>query len=273
MALGRLAPGDPPQAVLLDGLGTLLALPPPWPAFAQTLYARHGLRLEPAAAERAFRAEIAYYRAHHPEGRDAETLRALRRRCAKVLRGELPPAARHALTVGQVTDAMLAALRFEVYPEVPATLRALRAAGLRLVVVSNWDVSLPAVLADLGLAELLDGVITSGALGIPKPAPAIFRAALELAETPARLALHVGDSPALDVAGARAAGIAAVLLHRPGAAGEAVDAAPPTGQSRPGGEARSRPAGVDRGPGAHSAEDRAAAAGAPVIASLAELLA
>ena len=50
-----------------------------------------------------------------------------------------------------VAGALLAALRFRAFPEAPAVLRALRARGARLVVVSNWDVSLHDVLERTGL--------------------------------------------------------------------------------------------------------------------------
>ncbi|HUN78002.1 MAG TPA: HAD-IA family hydrolase [Solirubrobacteraceae bacterium] len=204
------------RVVLLDGLGTLLSLAPPAAELARGLRERYGLRLEAGDAERALAAEIDYYRAHHHEGRDESTLAELRGRCAAVLRAALPEAVAAALDEAQLRGAMLDALRFFAYPEVPATLGALRRRGLELVVVSNWDVSLPAVLADLGLRELLDGVVTSAEVGRPKPDPAIFRAALRLAGASPAQALHVGDSPELDLAGARAAGISAVLLDRSG---------------------------------------------------------
>jgi putative hydrolase of the HAD superfamily len=212
------------RAVLLDALGTLVALRPPWLELERRLRAEHGLRLAPGDAERAFRAEIAYYRAHHCEGSDTETLADLRRRCAAVLRRELPAAIRDALTIEQVGAAMLACLRFEVYPDARATLPALRARGLKLVVVSNWDVSLPAVLGAAGLADMLDGVLTSAAVGAPKPSVAIFEAALALAGVAPERAVHVGDSLAHDVLGARAAGIAPVLLRRAGASDTQADA-------------------------------------------------
>jgi putative hydrolase of the HAD superfamily len=98
-------------------------------------------------------------------------------------------------------------------------LAAARAAGRRLVVVSNWDVSLDEVLDRLGLAPMLDGVVTSAALGERKPSPAIFEHALELAGVAAHEAIHVGDSVAEDVGGARAAGIEAVLIKRDGGPG------------------------------------------------------
>ncbi len=90
--------------------------------------------------------------------------------------------------------------------------------GLRLVCVSNWDVSLPEVLERCGLGGALDGVVTSALAGVRKPDPAIFAPALELARLPAGDALYVGDTPAEDLAAARAAGIPALLIDRAGGA-------------------------------------------------------
>jgi putative hydrolase of the HAD superfamily len=204
-----------PRAVLLDALGTLVELVPPWPALMRELGAR-GADVDESAARAALLAEIAYYRAHHDEARDAAALAGLRARCAEVLREALPPPARD-LAPADVLAALMASLEFRPYPEVPRTLARLRHAGARLVVVSNWDVSLHEVLARTGLATLVDGAVTSAELGAAKPAPAIFARALELAGgvAPDR-ALHAGDSVEADVAGARAAGIEAVLVVRDG---------------------------------------------------------
>jgi putative hydrolase of the HAD superfamily len=82
------------------------------------------------------------------------------------------------------------------------------------MVVSNWDVSLAGVLDQLGLSSYLDGVLTSAGAGARKPDPVIFDRALGLADATASEAVHVGDSPSEDVAGARAAGIGAILIDR-----------------------------------------------------------
>jgi putative hydrolase of the HAD superfamily len=202
------------DAVLLDGLGTLVALEPPWPALVERVRDVHGVELSLADAERAFGAEIAYYRAHHHEGRDLSALVDLRRRCAEVLRAQLPPRVMGALSLEQLTTAMLDALRFVAYPDAPAALARLRARGLTLVVLSNWDVSLPGVLRSVGLDGLVDGVVTSAEVGYPKPAPEMFAAALALAGCVPGHAVHVGDSLDQDVHGALAAGVRAVLLRR-----------------------------------------------------------
>ena len=85
--------------------------------------------------------------------------------------------------------------------------------------VSNWDVSLHVVLKRLGVAQLVDAVLTSAEAGVRKPAPGIFHRALELAGVEAVKARHVGDSLQEDVAGARAAGIEPILIRRQGSAG------------------------------------------------------
>jgi putative hydrolase of the HAD superfamily len=104
-----------------------------------------------------------------------------------------------------------------------------RGDGIRLIVASNWDVSLHDVLAATGLRELLDGVVTSAEAGAAKPAGAVFAAALEAGRADAADAVHIGDSLDEDVAGAHAAGIAAVLLIRDGSATPAAAGVPVIG--------------------------------------------
>src|SRR5262249_61285957 len=114
------------------------------------------------------------------------------------------------LGVDVPVEALLDALRFFAYPDAAPALRALRLEGFRTVVVSNWDHSLHARLHETGLAALVDGALASAEVGAAKPDRAIFTAALELAG--AEGGWHVGDTPAADVDGARAAGPQAGLL-------------------------------------------------------------
>jgi putative hydrolase of the HAD superfamily len=207
-------------AVLLDALGTLVALEPPAPRLRRLL-AREGHEVSEERATAGFAAEISYYLEHHLEGYDATSLADLRDRCAWVL---LEALALPGLDHASARRAMLAALRFEPFPEVAGVLRRLRERGHALVVVSNWDCSLPDRLAGAGLLELVDGVITSATARAAKPDPAIFAAALEIAEARPEQAVHVGDSPDKDVAGARAAGIRPLLLCRDGRPPDSVEA-------------------------------------------------
>jgi len=204
------------RALLLDALGTLVELEPPVAPLRRELRERFGIDVSAEQAGIALRAEIAFYRAHHDDASDRERLADLRRRAASALRAALPPGPARELPLAPLTDALLAALRFRPFEEVPEVLRAARALDLRLVVVSNWDVSLHDVLAETGLAPLLDGVVTSAEVGSSKPDGGIFARGLALAGVDAHEALHVGDSVEHDIAGARAAGIAPVLVARNG---------------------------------------------------------
>ena len=186
---------------------------PPAPLLREALRERLGSDVGEEAATQAIRAEIAFYRAHLHEGRGPADLAGLRERCAAAMRPALPPAVARA-DLAVLTDALMAALRFRAYPEVPEALRALRARGLRLVVLSNWDASLHERLHETGLADLVDGALASAEVGEAKPARGIFTRALALAGAPARDAWHVGDSVEGDVRGAVGAGLRPVLVAR-----------------------------------------------------------
>src|SRR5205807_9720524 len=199
--------GEDVQAILLDALGTLVALEPPGPRLRLEL-GRLGVAVSEAQAAGAISAEIAYYRQHLDEGLDQDAVVALRERCAEVARAALPAeSGAAALDPAAMTNALLASLRFTAFADVRPALEAWRRDGLRLVAVSNWDVSLKDVLERLELAPLLDGIVTSAQAGARKPSRAIFERALALAQVAAPAAIHVGDTIEEDVIGARAAGI------------------------------------------------------------------
>jgi len=99
-----------------------------------------------------------------------------------------------------------------VAPDTVAALDRLRAARLKLGVVSNSDGRVLGALQAAGLTDYFDVVVDSALVGVEKPNPAIFRPALEaLGVSPAE-AVYVGDLYEVDVVGARAAGLEAVLL-------------------------------------------------------------
>ena len=208
-----------PEALLLDALGTLVALEPPTPRLRRALSSGFGISVSESDAERAIAAEIAYYRSHLDEGRDEATLAGLRRACAQAMGGALPSEARERLDPEACVSLLLRSLEFSAFEDVRPSLRDLRDRGLRLVVVSNWDVSLTDVLRRLDLTCLLDGVVTSAGAGARKPEAAIFKRALHLAHAAPSRAAHVGDSLVEDVEGARGAGIEAILLRRDGSSG------------------------------------------------------
>jgi putative hydrolase of the HAD superfamily len=99
-----------------------------------------------------------------------------------------------------------------VPPDVVPALERVRRLGIQIAVVSNANGTLCAKLERLGLAECVDCVIDSAELGIEKPDPRIFERALERLGAAREGTLHVGDIYHVDVVGARAAGLRAMLL-------------------------------------------------------------
>src|SRR5262245_35359311 len=91
-------------------------------------------------------------------------------------------------------------------------LERLRAAGLKLAVVSNSEGNIERMFADVGLLPLLDTVIDSAVVGVAKPDSRIFHLALERLQVSPADAIMVGDSPTADIKGANDAGIRAALL-------------------------------------------------------------
>jgi putative hydrolase of the HAD superfamily len=223
------------RAVLLDALGTLVELQPP-ASRLRALLAESGFEVSEERAAVGFAAEISYYLEHHLEGSDRERLDDLRDRCAAAMMEALElPGLDHATA----RRAMLGSLEFTPYPDALEGLAELRSRGHRLVVVSNWDCSLPHWLGSTGLLELVDGVVTSAEVGAAKPDPKVFQRALVLAGVDGAGAVHVGDSIENDVAGARAAGIRAILVRRDG------DAAAP---QSPASARLASPPGAPKGP-------------------------
>ena len=177
------------DAVTIDAYGTLLELRDPVGSLARVLPG-----FDRAEIDRAFRAELSHYVAHAVEGRDAQSLAKLRADCAGVFNDALGSS----LGGAELVDA----LEFTWVDGAREAVERLRARGLALAVVSNWDVSLHERVDHLGLP-----VITSADVGARKPDPAVFGVALERLGVPASRTLHVGDTEH-DRNAAAAAGIA-----------------------------------------------------------------
>lgn len=189
------------DCVTVDASGTLVVLDDPVSHLRLALR-EHGIEKEPPEIAAAFRAEVGHYSARAVEGRDAGSVAQIRRECCGVFLNELG--------LGLDPDAFLpdfiASYRFRVEDGAKETLEKLRAHGLRIAVVSNWDCSLSETLDQLGLSELVDLAVASALVGAAKPDPKIFRYALERLSAEASRSLHVGDEES-DRAGALATGM------------------------------------------------------------------
>lgn len=196
-------------AVLFDAVGTLIHLREPVGA----TYARVAGGGDPAALDAAFAAAL---RARPPmvfPGLTGDALRAAERAWWQALVADVFAAARTPLPAGAF-EALWAhyagAAAWQAAPQAHAVLAALRTRGVRTAMVSNFDHRLPAVLAALDLAPLIDTVVLPADAGAAKPDPRIFHLALARLGVAPAAALYVGDDAEDDIAGATAAGMRAL---------------------------------------------------------------
>lgn len=109
-------------------------------------------------------------------------------------------------------------ISFNPYRESEEVLEELKRTNVPLYALSNWDIALEEVLADLGWTRFFDDLVVSAIVGAEKPDGAIFEEALRVAGVEPSRAVHVGNDPVSDVRGAARAGIDAVLIDRRGGA-------------------------------------------------------
>ena len=147
--------------------------------------------------------------------RTEEDLAGFRRRNAEIIAAELGIEA----PAEVLTEVAERRIFFNPYPESENVMRQLRAAGLPLYAVSNWDIELAKVIDDLGWTDFFDGVVVSAVLGVEKPEGAIFEEALRVSGVARDRAVHVGNDPVTDVRGASEAGLDTVFVDRRGAGG------------------------------------------------------
>lgn len=116
---------------------------------------------------------------------------------------------------------MIAPLRrahdaFNLWRRVPEglieALAASRAAGLRVAVISNSEGMLPELFERVGLAPSIELVVDSHHEGVRKPDPELFHRAVQRLGVRVERSVYLGDIPGVDVVGANAAGMAAVLV-------------------------------------------------------------
>lgn len=208
----EITPESLPPFLSLDALGTLLEMVDPFDALVGELAAR-GVQVTREEVTPALVDEMTHYRSGMQGAHDEASLHELRLSSTQVLFDGIPPAAQ-ALGFDEVGAALLASVRFRPFPEVMGTLAALGELGVRMVVVSNWDISLHEQLSDSGIDQLVDGALCSAEAGSSKPEPELLLKGLDLIGADPAEAWHVGDDPVNDGGAAQAAGVGAVIVDR-----------------------------------------------------------
>jgi putative hydrolase of the HAD superfamily len=201
---------DPLDCVLFDAGDTLLAPAPSFQGRFVAVAAAHGLSLEEAAVDAAIAAAVRQA-AWPADWTDPATQRGFWTGFYRDVLASLGH-------TGELAEALFEAFSdpagYRLFDDVRPALDVLAGRGITLGVVSNFEPWLEDVLDLQGIRDRFATVAVSGRLGVAKPDPRIFKAALAEAGADPAATLHVGDQPANDVAAARAVGITPVLIDR-----------------------------------------------------------
>ena len=200
----------PVRTLFLDAGGVLVF--PNWQRVSDTL-GRHGIAV---AADALRQAEPAVKFSIDREARIAATTDA--ERGGQYMEGVLeaagvPDGAARQTALSELYAYHSAHNLWEHVPaDVPPALEALKQLGLRLAIVSNANGVVHRAFERGGLSAYFDAIYDSCIEGVEKPDPRFFQVVLQRSGAAAETTLHVGDLYHVDVAGARRAGLRAMLL-------------------------------------------------------------
>lgn len=218
------------RACFFDAVWTLIKPSPPSPVVYAEIAGRFGITADPAAIGRALRASWGPKAAAKREvTRVSGTHEALEREWWRSVVQDA-----FALATGEPCNEECFAAIFDVYgtadawalvPGAVESLQALRAAGVKTGMISNYDARLEGVIEAFALRPLLDVVAYSSAVGWEKPDAPIFEFARGAVDAAPAECVHVGDDAETDVGGARAAGFHALWFVGGGSSASYTEAA------------------------------------------------
>ena len=211
---------DRPELILIDAAGTLIEPAHPVEEIYQRVFAGFGWEADAADLRRSFRDTFGGLGdPHFPDHADGDAAerawwREVVRRTAQAVNIE-PEGETFDQCFDELFEHYAAGSAWSVFPEVMEVLGKMRNRGMKLAVVSNFDRRLHRVLAELGLAERFDLVLTSADVSARKPSPILLCEAMNrLGHGPEATRL-VGDSRSADGGAAEGAGVGAFILDRP----------------------------------------------------------
>ena len=218
-------PGQKPQVIFLDAVGTLFGVAGSVGEIYSDISRQHGIDVEPEALNQSFfRAFQAAPEMAFPNS-DPLTIPQQEydwwRAIAQQTFSSAGVIDRFVDFDGFFADLyahFATAAPWVVYPDVLAALKRWQQQGIDLGIISNFDSRLYRVLVELNLGDYFSSITLSSEAGVAKPDPLIFATALEKHHCDSAQAWHVGDSRTEDVEGARAAGLRGIWLRRPDSA-------------------------------------------------------
>lgn len=203
--------------IVFDAVGTLIEAAPSVPAAYADAARRQGVAVDPAAVRARFRAHFGAAEADELQGPMTTDEARERDRWRRLVGLVLPELSDPARGFDELWDHFARPDAWRCFDDVPAALAALDAAGVAVRIGSNFDGRLRSVVAGLpALAGRSAGLVISSEVGVRKPHPDFYRAAVATFGGLAGHVLFVGDDPEHDVNGPRRLGLRAALLDRDG---------------------------------------------------------
>jgi putative hydrolase of the HAD superfamily len=213
--------GEPVRAVFFDAGETLLSPDPSFPELFARVVGEGGHDLDLGRVHQVVSASSAYFTElfRSEEGRlwstSPERSRAMWDAVYRhFLRSLGVREEEHEALIEALYRRFTDVSSYRLHADVRPLLDRLAASDLVVGMISNFEEWLARLLEHLEVAHLFDVTVISGTEGVEKPDPKIFRIALDRAGVEARASVYVGDHPILDIEGAQAVGMRAVLIDR-----------------------------------------------------------
>jgi HAD superfamily hydrolase (TIGR01549 family) len=223
----RVKSGQMTKAVFFDLYQTLVWHDPPPEEVQKKVLKEFGIDVTLEAVHHAMVIADAFIYQEHARSplskRAAEEKMALYTQYQGILLREAGIDASNQLIVGTLSRMQQFEFRHVLFDDVVPALTRLKDLGLILGLISNVERDMSLLYEELGLAKLLQVVVTSQDTGLCKPRPEIFQQALRQSQVEASEAVYVGDQYQIDVVGANEAGMKGVLLDRRDEFGEVAD--------------------------------------------------
>ncbi len=205
------------DAVMFDAGGTIIDLSPSEQELLIRALAKHGFRVETSAVEKALRKAWRVFDGDFAKLDGAQEEKFWTRFDEFVLselgyRGDAEALVKQ---LSEEFDEIVPRVdSWAEYPDARPLLEELRSRDFKLGVISNATDLANRVLENLDMRKYFDVVILSEEVGVRKPAAEIFLMAARQVKAQPTRSLYVGDKFAVDILGARAAGMQAILLDR-----------------------------------------------------------
>jgi putative hydrolase of the HAD superfamily len=200
------------RAIFFDAVGTLIHPSPSAPEVYSTVGRRFGSRLDQALIARRFRKAFQEQEEQDLAGGLRTNEERERARWLAIVASVLEDVSDPAGCFQALFDHFARPDAWRAEPEAADVLRELASRGFQVGLCSNFDRRLHGVVAGLPALGPVQLVVVSSEVGWRKPAPAFYRELAQRTGLPPERILVVGDDPVNDFAGARAAGMEALLF-------------------------------------------------------------